>query len=110
MKQTLRIILGALLATAAVIKAESALAEPVPASVSVRIVRTADLDLSTDAGRRQLDQRLNVAGREVCGTVSDADLAGKNQARRCRHEVLAKGQAQRDVLLAGEPIAVTAAR
>lgn len=110
MKQTLRIILASFLATAAVIKAAPVLAEYAPANVNVSIVRTADLDLSSRAGRHQLDQRLVVAAREVCGSASDVDLAGKNQVRRCRGDVLARAQAQRDTLLAGQPIAVTAAR
>jgi UrcA family protein len=114
MKQTLLIILSSFLATAAMIKAAPAVAEPAAASVNVSVVRTGDLDLSTDDGRRQLDQRLVSAAREVCGTASDADLAGKNVVRQCRHDVLAKAQAKRDALLAsatsGAPIAVTASR
>jgi UrcA family protein len=110
MKQTLRIVFGAFLATAAVIKAAPALAEPSQTNVNVSVVKTADLDLSTDAGRRQLDQRLVIAAREVCGAASDADLAGKNQVRQCRDEVLARAHERRDAVLAGEPIAVTAAR
>jgi UrcA family protein len=112
MKQTLRIIFAAFLATAAVLKGAPALADP--ANLNVSVVRTADLDLSTDAGRRQLDQRLVVAAREVCGTASDADLAGKNHARSCRNDVLAQVHSRRDALIAsarsGEPIALTAAR
>ena len=99
MKQTLRIILASFMATAAVIKAAPVLAEPVSAQ-NVSIVRTADLDLSTAAGRQALDQRLVAAARDVCGTASDADLAGKNQVRLCRTTVLAdaraKGQAIAD--------------
>ena len=57
MKQTLRIILASFLASAAIIKAAPALAKQAPANVNVSVVSTADLDLSTDAGRRQLDQR-----------------------------------------------------
>ena len=110
MKQTLRIILASFLATAAVIKGAPALAEPAPSNVNISVVRTADLDLSTNAGRNQLEQRLVIASRKVCGTASDADLAGKNQVRQCRGEVLARAQAQRDTLLAGRTIAVTAAR
>ncbi len=112
MKQTLRIILTAFLTTAAVLKVAPAFAAS--ASVNVSVVRTADLDLSTDAGRRQLDQRLVVAAREVCGTASDADLAGKNHVRDCRDNVLTQARARRDTLVAsarsGQPIAVTAAR
>ena len=110
MKQTLRIILASFLATAAVIKAVPALAAPAPAEMNVSVVRTADLDLTSDAGRRELEGRLIVAARAVCGNASDADLAGKNQVRRCREEVLDRAHGQRDVLVAGQPIAVTAAR
>ncbi len=46
---------------------------------NVSIVQTGDLDLSTSAGRSALDHRLVIAAREVCGTASDVDLAGKNQ-------------------------------
>ena len=106
----IRIIIASALITGAAIKAVPALAEPVPANVNVSVVQTADLDLSSDTGRRQLDQRLAIAAREVCGAASDADLAGKNQVRRCRDEVLAQAHARRDTLLAAQPIAVTAAR
>jgi UrcA family protein len=98
MKQTILIILSSFLATAAVIKAAPAVAEPAPTNVNVSIVRTADLDLSTDNGRRQLDQRLVSAAREVCGTASDADLAGKNKVRQCRHDVLASARASGEMV------------
>jgi UrcA family protein len=114
MKQTIQIAAAAFLITAAVIKAAPALAEPVSTpEVNVALVRTADLDLSSEAGQRQLDSRLVQAAREVCGAASDVDLAGKNQVRHCRTEVLARANAQRDQLLAsnrGEIIAVTASR
>jgi len=93
MIQTLKIILGSALVTAALIKAVPALAETTPIQ-NVSIVRTADLDLSTDGGRRQLDHRLVVAAHEVCGTPSDVDLAGKNDARQCRVNVLADARAK----------------
>jgi UrcA family protein len=110
MKQTLRIVLGAFLVTTALIKAGPVLAEASAPAINVSIVRTVDLDLSTEAGRRQLEHRFANAAREVCGTASDVDLAGKNAIRHCRHDVLARAQAQLDVLLAGQPIAVTATR
>jgi UrcA family protein len=95
----LRIIIASALITAAAIKAVPALAEPaVGRDVTVSIVQTADLDLSTDAGRRALDQRLVVAAYEVCGTASDADLKGKNAARQCRSDVLAQARAKSDRL------------
>ena|SRR5215217_7406913 len=100
MKQTFRIILGSFLASAALIKAAPLLAEPSAPALNVSIVRTVDLDLSTDAGLRQLDHRLAIAAREVCGTASDVDLAGKNAVRRCRDGVLARVHSERDALLA----------
>ncbi|HEY6662816.1 MAG TPA: UrcA family protein [Sphingomicrobium sp.] len=100
----LRIILASALITTAVIKAVPAVAEPVGGSdVNVSIVHTADLNLSTDAGRRALDVRLAQAAREVCGSASDADLAGKNKARACRANVLADARAK------GEQLAVRGA-
>ena len=101
MKQTLRIILASFMATAAVIEAAPALAETAPAQ-NVSIVRTADLDLSTAAGREALDRRLIVAAHEVCGTASDADLAGKNAVRACRHDVLADARAKGESLAASQ--------
>ena len=99
MKQTLKIIFASAMAAAAVIKAVPALAEAAPAQ-NVAIVTTADLDLSTTAGRHQLDQRLVIAAREVCGFASDADLAGKNAVRSCRHNVLGDAREKGDALIA----------
>ena len=109
MKQALLIILGSALVSGAAIKAAPALAQDVATS----IVRTADLDLASAVGKRTLEQRLSTAARDVCGTASDADLEGKNQVRRCRDEVLARGRAQRDEILAfrldGATIALSSA-
>ena len=99
MNKGFQIALASFAITTAVIKAAPALAEPAPAQ-NISIVRTADLDLSTDAGRRALDQRLAIAAREVCGTASDADLTGKNEARRCRANVLAEARAKGESLAA----------
>jgi len=93
MKQTLKIIAASALVTAVVIKATPLLAEPAPAQ-KTSIVHTADLDLSSQAGRDALDHRLVNAAFEVCGTASDVDLAGKNKARACRADVLAKARAE----------------
>ena len=95
MKKTLGIILTSFLATTTVIKAAPAFAEQTTIQ-NVSIVHTADLNLSTEAGRRQLDARLAIAASDVCGIASDVDLAGQNQVRQCRVDVLAKarGEAQ----------------
>ena len=93
MKKTLGIIAASFLATAAVIKAAPALAEPAPA-LNVSIVKVADLNLSTHAGRAALDHRLVTAAYEVCGYAIDADLVGQNTVRQCRVEVLTKARSE----------------
>lgn len=78
------------------------------------IVRTADLDLSSPAGQRELELRIAHAAREVCGEASDVDLEGTNAVRHCREDTVAKAAAQREQLLAaarvGTPILVASAR
>ena len=78
------------------------------------IVRTADLDLSTAKGQRELDRRIVRAAREVCGAPSDVDLEGKNDVRHCREQTIAQAASQREQLLAaaksGSPILVASAR
>ena len=111
--KAITIVLATALATAAGIKAVPALAET-SANIAVSVVHTADLDLSSEAGKRQLDRRLSLAAREVCGTASDADLEGKNAVRECRDLVLAGARERGAALVAqnrrGEPIAVVAER
>jgi UrcA family protein len=113
MKKAFYIALASALITTAAIKAAPALAqEPGGTEPNISRVWTGDLDLRSDAGRRQLDLRLARAAREVCGTASDVDLVGKNEVRKCRDETLAKAREQGETLAAarGEVIAVTAAR
>jgi len=89
--------------------ASPALSQPV--SIATTTVQTADLDLSSKSGQRALDLRLNQAAKEVCGYASDADVAGKNEVRRCRVETLAKAERERDQRIAnssGSPIEVAA--
>ena len=106
----IRTIIASALITAAVIKGGPAAAGPSPnADVNVSVVRTADLDLSTQAGQRALDHRLIEAARDVCGTASDVDLAGKNQVRACRASVLAEARSRGEQLASrGTPIVVAA--
>ena len=116
MKKPILIALTSALITAGALKAVPAFAEApaAPPPVEVALVQTADLDLSTSAGQRQLDVRLARAARDVCGTASDADLVGANDVRKCRDDTLAKANAQRAELLAaanrGARIAIMAAR
>lgn len=97
------------LATLLAFTATPALAEPPVTAVS--IVQTADLDLSSRAGQQTLDHRLSQAVKEVCGTASDVDIAGKNEVRRCRADTLANLSAERDQRIAAassSPIKVAA--
>ena len=113
MKNPFLIALASALITTAAIKAAPALAqESAPAETNISLVRTADLDLGSEAGRRQLDQRLARAARDVCGTASDADVEGKNAVRKCRRETLAKARTQIEPVVAdrGAVIAVAASR
>jgi UrcA family protein len=112
MKQTFKIIAASALATGAIIKAVPALAEPAPAANVSIVVHTADLDLSSQAGRNALDHRLVAAAFDVCGTASDADLVGKNVVRACHADVLSKARAtsQRLVNRGEETILVAANR
>ncbi len=96
----LKIVLTSFVITAGLIKGAPTIAQPAAASdVNVSIVHTADLDLTSGNGRRQLEQRLSQAAREVCGTSSDFDLEGKNDVRACRDKVLARAHADRDQIL-----------
>src|SRR5436305_7118992 len=108
MFKTLKITL--LVAASALVNATPALAEST-AGQNVTIVSTAGLDLSSAAGRAQLDHRLVNAAYEVCGTPSDVDLAGKNRAQQCRREVLAEARtAGAQLASRGSTIGIAAAR
>ena len=110
--KAIHIVIASAIVTAAALKAVPALAEPAPGEVAVSYVQTADLDLSSDAGKRQLERRLVTAARDVCGTASDADLEGANAVRKCVDNVLAKARDEGRNLAAADRtvIAVTAAR
>ena len=98
MKDTIRIIAASAFVTALLIKAVPAIAEPVAQNVT--IVRTADLNLTSAADQRELDRRISLAAIEVCGTASDVDLAGKNDARQCRQAVVAEARAKSAAMVA----------
>ena len=98
----------AVLASAATI----APALAVDATTVTSIVRTADLDLSSEEGRTALQHRIAQAAREVCGAPSNVHLEGRNAARQCRDETIAAVNAQREQLFAaearGKPIVIAA--
>lgn len=100
----------ALIASAATVTPTVAQAlEPVTVTSTVH---TADLDLSSADGQRELDRRIVRAAYEVCGEASDIDLEGKNDVRQCRADTVAAATAQRRQLVAiartGAPIIVAA--
>lgn len=112
--KAITIVLASAFITGAAIEAVPAFAETNSPEVAVSVVHTADLDLTSDSGKRQLDRRLSIAAREVCGTASDFDLEGKNEVRECRDLVLANAREKGEALIAqnrrGGSIAVVAAR
>ncbi|MBV9930866.1 MAG: UrcA family protein [Alphaproteobacteria bacterium] len=75
-------ILLSLAALAATVAGAPAVAEA-PSSAAAVVVRYADLDLYSAAGRRVLDRRIDAAVRDACGSASDADLHGRNAVRAC---------------------------
>jgi len=64
-----------------------------PLSIESRTVATADLDLSSEAGRASLDRRLARAVSDVCGRAADIDLEGRNDVRACKVAALGKARA-----------------
>lgn len=89
----------ALAAAAGLLIASPALAEPAE-QLNVATVHTADIDLSTDAGRRALDQRLTTAAHELCDTASAVDLKALNAERDCRAAVVAAARAKASSIIA----------
>lgn len=78
------------------------------------VVQHSDLDLRTERGAKTLERRLWRAAVAVCGTASDADLAGKNDMRDCRRDTMAIASAEADTVIAGvaqaQPIRVASAK
>ena len=87
------------LATAAALIASPATAGPAE-QLNVTVVHTADIDLSTDAGRRALDQRLTTAAHELCDTASAVDLKALNAESDCRAAVIAAARAKANSIMA----------
>jgi UrcA family protein len=65
-----------------------------------QVVRYADLDLASEAGRTALDRRIRAAIDEACGVASDVDPEGSNKVRRCREEARTRVALQRDQAIA----------
>ena len=80
-----------------VLAPNATLAAPVQQSVPVTY---ADLDLTRAGDAAELDRRIGVAVRSLCGTASAADPKGKKEVRRCRAEARAGIMGQRADVLA----------
>jgi UrcA family protein len=65
-------------------------AASVPRDPGTRIVRYADLDLSSVAGRARLEQRIGAAVRAVCGEPLRGDLRSARAVRACRTTTFAR--------------------
>jgi UrcA family protein len=65
-----------------------------PSKPATHIVRYADLDLTSEAGRATLDRRINQAVRVVCGSASSAALQDRLSVERCSATARAYAKAQ----------------
>lgn len=104
-----------LAALATVSVGQPAFAQDAPANPPVNpsvVVQHKDLDLATKAGAKALDRRIWRAVVEVCGPVSNFDLAGTNDVRQCRRDTRQLATAQAEAVIASaaraEPIRVSA--
>ena len=106
MTKTFQTIIAAAIVAASAVPA---LAQTATETQSIAVI-TADLDLSTQAGRSQLDHRIDRAARRVCGFDSNSrDLGVQYHARACMAD--AKIAATRQIAGRGEvAIAMSKAR
>ncbi|HWU73282.1 MAG TPA: UrcA family protein [Sphingomonas sp.] len=92
-------MLKPILMTALLVAALPAFAGEKPVPPRARVT-TADLDLSTAAGRQALDRRLRVAIDQVCAAADSAPRAGILPNDRCRSVATASARRQRSLLIA----------
>ena len=107
MKQIFTLIAAPALFASALLSAAPAIAQSAPAAVTV--VSTADLDLTSQAGRERLERRLVTAAHEVCDTASALDLRAQNGERECRAQVLEAAREKAGAMIAenrGSPLVV----
>jgi UrcA family protein len=88
-----------LMMTALLVAAVPAFAGDKPVPPTARVT-TADLDLSTAAGRQTLDRRLRVAIDKVCADADAAPRTGILSNDRCRSVAATGARRQRNVLIA----------
>ncbi len=90
---------AASLALSAALLSGPALARPV-ADCGSAAVRTADLDLATDAGAATLHSRVVHAAAVVCGDTDQRDLGAVSRMMACRRIAMASAAPQIELALA----------
>jgi UrcA family protein len=65
-----------------------------PSAPATYVVRYADLDLASEAGRATLDRRINHAVRMVCGTAGSVALQDRLSVEKCYAAARASAKAQ----------------
>lgn len=81
-----------LLALAAV--ASAFVSAPALAAPMFTTVRTADLNLSSPAGRDTLSRRISTAAKRVCNVSGDPSLVAIMEGNRCYHRAVNAAQHQ----------------
>jgi UrcA family protein len=74
--------------------AAATLASPAVAQAESVTIGYGDLNLTSQAGRAALDQRIDGAARQLCGESSPLELKRVALGRTCRAGVLADARAQ----------------
>ena len=74
--------------------AAAAIATPAAAQADSITIGYGDLNLASQAGRAALDQRIDGAAQQLCGTYSPLELKMAALNRTCRAGVLAEARAQ----------------
>ncbi|HET9427525.1 MAG TPA: UrcA family protein [Allosphingosinicella sp.] len=74
-----------------------------PRNLMRRIVRTSDLDLATEAGRRELQRRVEAAVQSLCFIPSPIGYYEPVMSQPCREEAWASAQPQIDRQLRRTP-------
>jgi UrcA family protein len=71
-----------------------AIAPAAASNSTTHIVRYADLDLSSEAGRTTLDRRIDYAVRMVCGSAQSGTIQEKLSVEKCSATARASAKAQ----------------
>ena len=65
-------------------------------------VRYRDLNLTSEAGRTVLDNRIRYAARQLCGQYGATELRWLAMSRACQADVIESAQAQRNAVVGGQ--------